>query len=154
MKKYTAEEHDKWFQGLARRVASAGLLLENEKGELLIVKASYKDYWTLPGGIIDGDETPLQAAIREVAEEVGLVIDPKVIEFAWVASRQGPVEFTYQFVFKAPLPSGNIVLQESEIDEAIFVSKEEVLSENRPYATALHQWASGKAGYVEQTFAY
>ena len=31
--------------------------------------------WALPGGRIDGDETPEQAALRELAEEVGLVVD-------------------------------------------------------------------------------
>ena len=31
--------------------------------------------WALPGGRIDGDETPEQAALRELAEEVGLELD-------------------------------------------------------------------------------
>lgn len=154
MKQYTAEEHDKWFKGLARRVSSAAMALENEKGEVLIVKANYKDYWTFPGGVIDDDETPLQAAARETAEEVGLTVNLADATFAWVASRQGPVELTYQFVFKAPLPVGEIVLQATEIDEAVFVSKEEILSKNRSYATALHNWAAGKAGYTEQTFGH
>ena len=32
--------------------------------------------WALPGGRIDGDETPEQTALREMAEEVGLQLQP------------------------------------------------------------------------------
>ncbi|KWT97643.1 MULTISPECIES: CoA pyrophosphatase [unclassified Variovorax] len=35
--------------------------------------------WALPGGSIDGDETPEQAALRELHEEVGLKLDEATI---------------------------------------------------------------------------
>ena len=39
-----------------------------------MVRQTYrgKTFWTFPGGSIEPDETPQQAAIREVKEEVGL----------------------------------------------------------------------------------
>ncbi len=33
-------------------------------------------WWVTPGGGIDPGESPLQAAVREVTEETGLVVDP------------------------------------------------------------------------------
>lgn len=39
---------------------------------ILLVKPRFKRRWNLPGGRLDGDETPLQAVIREVWEETGL----------------------------------------------------------------------------------
>ena len=35
--------------------------------------------WALPGGRIDDDESPEQAALRELAEEVGLELDPAAV---------------------------------------------------------------------------
>ena len=74
-------------------------LIENEQGELLIVKAGYKDHWSLPGGIVDAGESPLEAAVREVKEEVDIQVDPKDLKLAMVASRHSDEFLTHQFVF-------------------------------------------------------
>lgn len=144
-----------WLKTLDRRVSSACIILENEMDEVLIVKANYKEHWTFPGGIVDADETPKQAAIRETYEEVGLRIDEKDVEFAWVVSRKSQQAMTYQFVFRARLPKGyenDIILQASEIDESIFVSRDDVCRDERNYGKVIKNWAQGTGGYVEQTF--
>lgn len=39
----------------------------------LIMKKTYGDRgWVSPGGMIDGDETPFEAAVRELDEEAGV----------------------------------------------------------------------------------
>ena len=131
------------------------MILENAQGEALIVKAHYKPHWTFPGGIIDEGESPAEAAIREVAEEVGLTIDPMTLRFAWVAHRTSEVINSYQFVFYGALPAGaeaSIVLQASEIYEKAWVSKADVLSGDRHYGKVIEHWARGASGYVEQSF--
>jgi 8-oxo-dGTP diphosphatase len=53
--------------------ASAGALVWDRKGRLLILKPTYKSGWTMPGGVVEADgETPWQACLRETREECGL----------------------------------------------------------------------------------
>src|ERR1700689_2214662 len=52
---------------------SAGALIFDGKGRLLILKPTYKSGWTIPGGVMEADgETPWEACRREVREECGL----------------------------------------------------------------------------------
>jgi 8-oxo-dGTP diphosphatase len=55
--------------------ASAGALIFDHRGRLLILKPTYKSGWTIPGGVMEaGGETPWQACRREVREECGLEV--------------------------------------------------------------------------------
>ena len=47
------------------------ILVDNED-QLLLVKARYRRSWSLPGGWVDADESFVDAACREVAEEGGV----------------------------------------------------------------------------------
>ena len=61
---------------LPRIPASAGALIFDGRGRLLVVDPTYKAHWTIPGGIMEADgESPWEACRREVAEEVGLRIE-------------------------------------------------------------------------------
>ena len=53
------------------RVAS-GVLFFDAEGRILLVRPSYKPGWDLPGGYVESGETPTQAAVREVQEELGI----------------------------------------------------------------------------------
>lgn len=153
MPAYTPQQISDWMATQPRRISSAAIMLENVHGELLIIKANYKPYWTLPGGVVDDGETPKQAAIREVQEEVGLKIEPATVEFIAVVDRISQTAQTYQFLFKAQLPADaltQIVLQEAEIDEYMFIKKSDIMTNQRPYAKAILHWANGTMGYIEQ----
>jgi 8-oxo-dGTP diphosphatase len=53
--------------------ASAGALIFDHQGRLLILRPTYKSGWTIPGGVMEADgETPWQACRREVSEECGI----------------------------------------------------------------------------------
>ncbi len=54
---------------------SAGALIFDPAGRLLILKPTYKSGWTIPGGVMEADgETPWEACRREVREECGIEI--------------------------------------------------------------------------------
>jgi 8-oxo-dGTP diphosphatase len=55
--------------------ASAGALIYDRSGRLLILNPTYKSGWTIPGGVMEADgESPWQACQREVREECGLEV--------------------------------------------------------------------------------
>jgi ADP-ribose pyrophosphatase YjhB (NUDIX family) len=60
---------------IPRIPASAGALIFDGSGRLLILKPSYKSGWTIPGGQIEETgESPWQGCRRETFEECGLEI--------------------------------------------------------------------------------
>lgn len=73
----------------AKRIG-AGVLFFNAAGAVLLVQTAYKAGWEIPGGVVERDEAPRQAAIREVAEELGLTVTPgRVLAIDWVPPRDG-----------------------------------------------------------------
>ena len=55
---------------------SVMMILRDDKGKILLVKNADFDSWTPPGGSIEPGESPKDAAIREMREETGLLVEP------------------------------------------------------------------------------
>ncbi|SFN47961.1 ADP-ribose pyrophosphatase YjhB, NUDIX family [Actinomadura madurae] len=56
-------------------VPSVNVVVENDKGEILMIRRTDNDNWALPGGAIDLGESVTQAAIRETKEETGIDVE-------------------------------------------------------------------------------
>jgi len=102
-----------------------------------MVKATYKDHWTFPSGIVDDKESPLSAAIRETAEEVGIVVnsdDCRLLKVVYTASKNGDRD-RFNFAFITDVTNMDILLSvpNEEIASAKWVSLDEVatLSNNK-----------------------
>ncbi|MBT5286933.1 MAG: RNA pyrophosphohydrolase [Candidatus Thioglobus sp.] len=52
--------------------ANIGIVLTNDKQQILLAKRYQQDAWQLPQGGIDKNETEIEALFRELDEEVGL----------------------------------------------------------------------------------
>ena len=152
---YTAGERAHWLNAQHKTPASATVMITDHLGRLLVVKATYKSYWTTPGGVIDAGESPKKAALREIQEEVGLALEADQLKFLSVVFRSGDVVDTYQFIFSASISgdvAATVTLQEEEIADYAFVSKEELLAGGRVYAPIVERWANGVVwSYSEET---
>jgi len=70
--------------------ASAGALIFDRSGRLLIVKTTYKKGWSVPGGQIEPGESPWDACRRETLEECGLRVDrARLVCVDFLRPRQG-----------------------------------------------------------------
>lgn len=56
---------------------SCGILLCNPQSELLLCHAAGTPRWDIPKGMAEAGETPEATALRETAEETGLVLSPE-----------------------------------------------------------------------------
>lgn len=54
-----------------KETQSAGGVILNEEGQVLLVEQR-RGVWSLPKGHLEGNETPLEAALREIDEETGV----------------------------------------------------------------------------------
>lgn len=153
--RYSLADTETYLHTLERRVSSAVVAIYTDTGTVLVVKAYYKDYWSFPGGIVDGDETPRDAAVREVEEETGVRLDPDSLKFVMVVDRISRIAQTYQFVFEVKVDSSilqAISLDGDEITGYEIVTREAILAGNLVYSQTTHAWAKGITGYQEQMF--
>jgi 8-oxo-dGTP diphosphatase len=56
---------------MTAQIVVAAALVQNATGELLLVRKRGTDFFMLPGGKMEPDETPIEALARELREELG-----------------------------------------------------------------------------------
>ncbi len=59
----------------------AAICFENSEGQVLTVRKRGTTKFMLPGGKLEPGETPKEAAIREIEEEVGIDLDAADVKF-------------------------------------------------------------------------
>lgn len=111
---------------------SAGAILLDEHGRLLVLKPTYKSGWTIPGGIMEADgETPWQACRREVLEETGLHVDGGRLVCVDTRPGKDGAKLGLRFLFHcgslASEQAAGVVVDPLEVEEYRFVPVAEAL---------------------------
>lgn len=101
----------------------------NSKGELLIQKRNENlkrnpGKWAFTGGAVDSGETSLQAALREIQEELGIEINDDKIEFLLSFKRERG--FVDVWLIKEDINIEDVKLQETEVSQAKWVTIKEL----------------------------
>ena len=74
---------------LIRRPHTHGALVAIwHNNQVLMVQTSYRRGYGLPGGGLEPGETAREAAVRELSEELGLVIESSWLEEPWTITEQ------------------------------------------------------------------
>ncbi|WP_328768629.1 NUDIX hydrolase [Streptomyces sp. NBC_00286] len=121
-----ANEHE---AKMAHPRVAAGALFFDQAGRVLMVEPSYKDYWDIPGGYVETGESPLQAAAREVREELG--ITPRLgrlLAVDWAPNRSEGDKILYLFEGSRLTPEdlARITLQPDELTSFAFLAPAEI----------------------------
>ncbi len=114
-----------------KREFSAGGIVFNDKGQVLLTQHSQNKHWSFPKGLIDPGQTPKEAAIREVREEGGVeagIID-KVGYSKYVYHFNGEKIFKVVTYFLMKYISGNIEDHDWEVSEAGWYEPEKALKQ-------------------------
>ena len=112
---------------------SAGALIFDRAGRLLILKPTYKSGWTIPGGIMEADgESPWEACQREVREETGIEVSQgrlAAMDFRRPRpGRPGGIRFLFDCGQVSDAALAGLKLQPEEVSESRLVSLPDALA--------------------------
>ena len=125
--KYSISQQQRYWAEIPKKSSAIGVLLFGESGKVLIVKPHYKDHWTIPGGVIEGNESPIQAAVREVREEVGLDIQvERLLCLHYLQHWVGDKKYdSYKFCALARIEDSGHHKMDGEIEDSKWVTPAE-----------------------------
>ncbi len=119
-------------------IPSVGGIILNEKNEILL-QEKHDNSWSLPAGMIEPNETPKEAIIREVKEETGFIVEPITVlgilggsDFNYIYPNQNEVGYTVILMLCSVKSKSDHVL-DKETKSLQYFSKENMPKLALPY---------------------
>lgn len=130
-------------------VPGVGMVIEMDGGVVLIKRGNppHKDEWTLPSGFVEADESAEEAAIREAAEETGLIVE--IIELANINSfPEGPPVSGIMIFYRMRPVGGELKAGDDAIDAKVFQPDEMPLLPFRTHREMMTEWLEKYASHA------
>lgn len=122
-------EHGLWHN-------SSHIWIYNSNGEIMLQlrakdKYSYPGLWDISvAGHTDSGETPIESAVREMKEEIGLDVTPEQLEFGGKRKFSQPIEntdwyeneFGYIYFYKFEGKVDDLSMLDGEVEKVEFIS--------------------------------
>lgn len=104
--------------------------ITNNENKILLVKINYGyKNWTLPGGKLEMNESPLDCVKREVYEETGYSVEPQNL----ISLYSAPSKDDIVLLYKANIIGGEETVPNDEISQIGFFSKDNLPNEIHPW---------------------
>lgn len=81
---------EEYYRTLPRRYMGAGMLFTDSANNILLLETTYKEFYEIPGGVVESGESPREAARREIQEELGIQVDPGAMLIVDTRSQPAP----------------------------------------------------------------
>jgi ADP-ribose pyrophosphatase YjhB (NUDIX family) len=99
------------------------------RGEILLVRNSYVRFYSLPGGYLRKGESPRQAVVRELSEEVGVTARSEDLSLELEETHEWEGKLDHVQIFGIELPERPVIaVDQREVVEAAWWSPERALS--------------------------
>ena len=123
------------YRSLHRLVAKIVIL--NTEKEILMAKVKrghFAGFWTLPGGYVDHDEHPMDGAVREAMEELGITIEISNLNSSIISQNiftdEGISFVSVTYLIELENIDLEFKPKEDEIEEVGWFSREEALTQS------------------------
>ncbi len=109
------------------------------KGNKILLSRRYNtgyfdNYYSLPAGHLDGNETLKQAMVRETKEEIGIVLDPVDLELVHIMNRRIPDNERVDFFFTAKKWQGEPkIMEPDKCDDLSWFESDDLPQDIIPY---------------------
>jgi 8-oxo-dGTP pyrophosphatase MutT (NUDIX family) len=101
------------------------------RGEVLLVRNSYVSYYCVPGGYVRPTETGVQAALRELSEEVGITARAEDLSLALDITHDWEGKRDHVQIFTLDLPMRpDVAVDHREVVEATWWARDRALELN------------------------
>lgn len=159
MSTFSPLESAQWFASLPKLALSANAVLRDSQGRVALVRNTYREGWSLPGGVVDDNEPPAAACVRELAEELSYSVERvgPLLAVQWAQRSNGsPMQFL-SLTFDAGVCRQPELLraQPEEIAEIGFFDLGDLPPGTRPFIAhrlAAIREARAAAVYLEETW--
>jgi len=121
-----------WWRLRRPRHAGALVALWHD-GRVLAVRLTYRRELNFPGGGVRRGEDPVDAACRELHEEVGLTATPAALRLAWEQVAMWDFRRDHVRIYELELPAAPVPRPDRrEVSEAMFLHPDALLAAPLP----------------------
>ncbi|HJT55470.1 MAG TPA: NUDIX domain-containing protein [Ktedonobacteraceae bacterium] len=109
------------------KIGAFGIILDEHEHVLLCHRCDV-DLWNLPGGGVEEGETPVQAVIREVKEEVGLKVAARKLVGIYI--HPGKVHLAFSYICEI---TGGKIKKSDEADSIAYFAFRKIPANTYPF---------------------